>query len=204
MRGTSEPFDGGRQLVGLHQCKTFRSRDDPGWSRRHLTIRTAVHRGARLWPRCRRLRGAARKPQLETFMKHPPPLLIAFLLISIPGAKAFGPSGTSVAISITSNSTLLVSPSGSTQIYVTALDLRANTAGNFSLVYGSTTSAPCDTTTVALTGTYNFAAQSSLSKNGGPQPLYVIPAGNALCAVTSGAPTNAGVSMAGSLSYTQY
>jgi hypothetical protein len=61
MRGTSEPFDGERQLVGLHQCKTFRSRDDPGWSRRHLTIRAAAHRGARLWPRCRRLRGAARK-----------------------------------------------------------------------------------------------------------------------------------------------
>ena len=60
MRGTSEPFDGGRQLVGLHQCKTFRSRDDPGWSRRHLTIRTAAHSGARLWPRCRRLRGAAK------------------------------------------------------------------------------------------------------------------------------------------------
>jgi len=160
--------------------------------------------GSAALARCRRLRGAARKPQLETFMKHAPPLLIAFLLISIPGAKAFGPSGTSVAISITSNSTLLVSPSGSTQIYVTALDLRANTAGNFSLVYGSTTNVPCDTATIALTGTYNFAAQSSLSKNGGPQPLYVIPAGNALCAVTSGAPTNAGVSMAGSLSYTQY
>jgi hypothetical protein len=144
------------------------------------------------------------KSQLEILMKPKILLLIASLLIPIHSAEAFGPSGTSVAISITSNSTLLVSPSGSTQIYVTALDLRANTAGNFSLVYGSTTSAPCDTATIPLTGTYNFAAQSSLSKNGGPQPLYVIPAGNALCAVTSGTPTSAVVSMAGSLSYTQY
>src|SRR5271170_3135370 len=129
-------------------------------------------------------------------------ILIASMLISIPGARAFGPSGTSVAISITTTPTLLVSPSGSTQIYVTAWDLRANTAGNFSLVYGSTTSIPCDTGTVAITGTYNFAAQSGISKNGGPQPLHVIPPGNALCAVTSGVLAGASVSMAGSLSYT--
>ena len=120
------------------------------------------------------------------------------------GAKAFGPSGTSVAISITTTPTLLVPPSGSTQIYVTAWDVRANTAGNFSLVYGTTTSTPCDTGTIAITGTYNFAAQSALSRDGGAQPLFVIPPGNALCAVTSGAPPGASVSMAGSLSYTQY
>jgi hypothetical protein len=137
-------------------------------------------------------------------MKQVLPIFIASLLVSIPEAKAFGPSGTSVAISITTSATQLVPPSGSTQIYVTAWDVRANTAGNFSLVYGTTTSTPCDTGTVAITGTYNFGAQSSLSRDGGVQPLYVIPPGNALCAVTSGAPTSASVSMAGSLSYTQY
>jgi hypothetical protein len=131
-------------------------------------------------------------------------ILIASMFISIPGARAFGPSGKSVPISITTTPTLLVSPSGSTQIYVTAWDLRANTAGNFSLVYGSTTSTPCDTGTIAITGTYNFEAQSDLSRNGGAQPLYVIPPGNALCAMTSGAPAGATVSMAGSLSYTQF
>ncbi|MGC2783859.1 MAG: hypothetical protein WA397_08515 [Roseiarcus sp.] len=132
------------------------------------------------------------------------PIFIASLIVSTLGVRAFGPSGTSVAISITTNSTQLVAPSASTQIYVTAWDVRANTAGNFSLVYGTTTSTPCDTGTVALTGTYNFASQSSLSRDGGVQPLYVIPSGNALCAVTSGAPASASVSMAGSLSYTQY
>jgi hypothetical protein len=137
-------------------------------------------------------------------MKQVLPIIIAPMLISIPGARAFGPSGKSVAISIAATATLLVPPSGSTQIYVTAWDIRANTAGNFSLVYGITTATPCDTGTVAITGTYNFAAQSGLSRDGGVQPLYVIPSGNALCAVTSGAPVGATASMAGSLSYTQF
>jgi hypothetical protein len=85
-----------------------------------------------------------------------------------------------------------------------AWDIRANTAGNFSLVYGITAATPGDTGTVAITGTYNFAAQSGLSRDGGVQPLYVIPSGNALCAVTSGAPVGASISLAGSLSFTQY
>jgi hypothetical protein len=137
---------------------------------------------------------------LEKFMKRILVILISSCLLSIPAAKAFGPTGTSVAISITANSTQLVPPSGLSQIYVTAWDVLANTAGNFSLVYGTTTKSPCDTGTIAITGSYNLAAQSGLSRNGGAQPLYVIPPGHALCAVTSGAT----VSFAGSLSYTQY
>jgi hypothetical protein len=137
-------------------------------------------------------------------MKQVLPILIASMLISIQGARAFGPTGSSVAISITNSATQLVLPLGSTKIYVTAWDIRANTAGNFSLVYGITAATPCDTGTVVITGTYNFAAQSGLSRDGGVQPLYVIPSGNALCAWTSGAPVGASLSMAGSLSYTQY
>jgi hypothetical protein len=133
-------------------------------------------------------------------MKQVFPIFIALSLVSIHGAKAFGPPGTSVPISITTTPTLLVSPSGSTQIYVTGWDVFANAAGNFSLVYGTTTKNPCDTGTTAITGAYSFAAQSGLSRDGGAQPLYVIPPGNSLCAVTSGA----SVSFAGSLSYTQY
>jgi hypothetical protein len=133
-------------------------------------------------------------------MKQTLPIFIAALLLSVSGAEAFGPSGTSVAINITTTPTQLVSPSGSTQIYVTAWDVLANTGGNFSLVYGTTVRTPCDTGTVALTGTYNLMAQGGLSRDGGIQPLYVIPAGNTLCAVTSGG----SVSFAGSLSYTQY
>jgi hypothetical protein len=132
-------------------------------------------------------------------MKQILPIFVASLLILIPGARAFGPSGTSVPINITTSSSQLVLPSGSTQIYVTAWDVLANTAGSFSLVYGTTTRGPCDTGTTPITGTYNFAAQSGLSRDGGAQPLYVIPPGNSLCAVTSGAAT-----FAGSLSYTQF
>lgn len=133
-------------------------------------------------------------------MKQLFPLFIASLLISMTVAKAFGPTGKSVAINITTASTQLVPPSGSTQIYVTAWDVFANAAGTISLVYGTTTKNPCDTGTTAITGAYAFPVQSGLSRDGGAQPLYVIPPGNALCAVTSGVP----ISFAGSLSYTQY
>jgi hypothetical protein len=122
----------------------------------------------------------------------------------MPAAKALGPSGQSVAINITkATTTQLVGPSGSTQIYVTAWDVFANAASTITLVYGTKATNPCDTGTTALTGVYNFAAQSGMSPTGGDpvaDPLYVIPQGNALCAVTSGAT----VWLVGSLSYTQF
>ena len=134
-------------------------------------------------------------------------LLIALSLISVPAAGGqLGPpgQGQSVAINITNaTTTQLVAPSGSTQIYVTAWDMFANAASNVSLVYGTKTNNPCDTGTTTLTGVYNFTAQSGMSRVGGNpiySPLYLIPQGKALCAVTSGA----SVSLAGSLSYTQY
>ncbi len=159
----------------------------------------AAQRGARRWPTRHRLRGAARHLRSEMVMKPVLPFFIASLLVSVSGAEAFGPPGTSVAINITTT-TQLVSPSGSTQIFVTAWDVLANLTGSLSLVYGTTIRTPCDTGTVALTGNYHLVAQSGLSRDGGIQPLYVVPAGNALCAVTSAG----AVSFAGSLSYTQY
>ena len=132
------------------------------------------------------------------------PFLSAFLLISIPAASAqVGPAGQSAAINISkATTTQLIGPAGSTQIYVTAWDVLANSASGFTLEYGTKTTNPCDTGTTALTGTYYlaFATQSGISRSGGPQPLYVIPQGSALCAVTSGA----SVSLAGSVSYTQF
>jgi len=131
-------------------------------------------------------------------------ILIVLPLISMPSARAQGPTEQSVAINITkATTTQLVGPSGSTQIYVTAWDVFANAASTVSLVYGTKTTNPCDTGATALTGAYNFSAQSGMSRTGGDpvaDPLYAIPQGNALCAVTSGA----NVSLAGSLSYTQF
>jgi hypothetical protein len=129
-------------------------------------------------------------------------LIILAWLISIPAARAqLVPWGQNVPIAISSaTTTQLVAGSGAAKIYVTAWVVFANSASNFALEYGMTTNRPCDTAATALTGVYDFAAQSGVSANGGVQALYVVPAGYALCAVTSGA----GASIAGSLSYTQY
>ena len=124
------------------------------------------------------------------------------LLLSVSAASAqLGPAGRSAVINISNaTTTQLVGPTGSTQIYVTAWDVLANSASGLTLEYGTKTANPCDTGTTALTGPYSFAAQSGISRSGGSQPLYVIPRGSALCAVTSGA----SVSLAGSVSYTQF
>jgi hypothetical protein len=123
-------------------------------------------------------------------------------LISINSASAQSTqTERSAAINIVSpatTTTQLVASLGSTLIYVRAWNVLANSAGVFTLEYGTTTNKPCDTGTMALTGAYNFAAQSGMSSSGGLLPLFIIPQGNALC-VASGA----NASFAGSLSYTQ-
>jgi hypothetical protein len=128
--------------------------------------------------------------------------LLPFLLFPLSAASAqIGPPGQSVPIQIsTATTTQLVAAVGSTQIYVTAWDVLANSAGGLMLVYGTQTTKPCDTRATPLTGLYNFSAQSGISRGGSVQALYVIPPGNSLCVVTSGA----SVSLAGSLSYTQF
>jgi hypothetical protein len=128
-------------------------------------------------------------------------MLVALSLISIhPASAQLVPTERSVAINIRAAATMqLVASSGSTQIYVTSWDVLANSAGGFTLEYGTKTTNPCDTGTTALTGAYSFAAQSGISRSGGAQPLYIIPQGNALCVASSGATA----SFAGSLSYTQ-
>jgi hypothetical protein len=130
-------------------------------------------------------------------------MLVALSLISIhPASAQLVPTERSVAINIRAAATTtmqLVASSGSTQIYVTSWDVLANSAGEFTLEYGTKTTNPCDTGTTALTGAYSFAAQSGISRSGGAQPLYIIPQGNALCVASSGATA----SFAGSLSYTQ-
>jgi hypothetical protein len=130
-------------------------------------------------------------------------MLVALPLISIhPASAQLVPTERSVAINIVAaatTTTQLVASSGSTQIYVTSWDVLANSAGGFTLEYGTQTTNPCDTSTTALTGAYSFAAQSGISRSGGALALFIIPKGNALCVASSGA----SASFAGSLSYTQ-
>ena len=104
----------------------------------------------------------------------------------------------SVAINVsTATTTSLVGLSGTTKIYVTSFDVVAGGTGNITFEYG--TGANCGTGTTPLTGAYNLTAQSGLSKGSGLGPVLVIPAGNALCVLTSAA-----VQMSGSVSYTQF
>ncbi len=104
----------------------------------------------------------------------------------------------SVPISIsTATTTQLVAASGSARIYVTAWDVVAGGVGTIKLEYGSGTN--CATGATALTGAYTLTAYSGVAKGIGLAPVFILPAGEALCAVTSAvAPMN------GSVTYTQF
>ena len=95
--------------------------------------------------------------------------------------------------------TQLIAGSSGQKIYVTRWDVIAGGTGNITLEYGTQTTNPCDTGTTTLTGAYPLVAQAGISNGGGLGSIYTIPAGNALCAVTSAA-----VQMSGSVSYTRF
>jgi hypothetical protein len=97
----------------------------------------------------------------------------------------------------TATTTQLVALSGSTKVYVTSFDVIAGGTGNITFEYG--TGSACGTGTTVLTGAYNLTAQAGISKGSGIGPVLVVPAGNALCVLTSAA-----VQMSGSVSYQQY
>lgn len=103
----------------------------------------------------------------------------------------------SVPINVsTATTTQLVALSAGKAIYVTALDVIAGGTGNITFEYG--TGSNCGTGTTALTGPYNLTAQTGLTK-GAIGPVLIVPAGNALCVLTSAA-----VQMSGSVSYAQF
>ena len=107
-------------------------------------------------------------------------------------------AGASVPINIsTATTTQLVAAVAGKAIYVTAWDVIAAGTGNITLEYG--TGSNCSAGATQLTGAYGLAAQFGIAKGNGLGPVLVVPAGNALCAVTSAA-----VQMAGSVSYTQF
>lgn len=104
----------------------------------------------------------------------------------------------SVKIDVSTATTAqLVALSGSTKIYVTSWDVVSGGNGNVKLVYGTGTN--CATGKTDLTGNYPLTAQAGLAKGSGLGPVLIVPAGNALCVMTSAA-----VQMSGSLSYTQF
>jgi hypothetical protein len=107
-------------------------------------------------------------------------------------------AGASVPINIsTATTTQLVAAVASRAIYVTAWDAIAAGTTNFTFEYG--TGSNCASGTTALTGAYSLVAQFGAAKGSGLGPVLVVPAGNALCAVSSAA-----VQVSGSLAYTQF
>lgn len=107
-------------------------------------------------------------------------------------------ANSSVPINIsTATTTQLVALSGTTKIYVTHWDVIAAGTGNITLEYGTGTT--CGTGTTALTGAYNLTAQAGISVGTGVAPVLIVPAGNALCALTSAA-----VQMSGAVTYQQF
>jgi hypothetical protein len=104
----------------------------------------------------------------------------------------------SVPINISAaTTTQLIAASGSTKIYVTAWDVIAAGAGSITIEYGTGTN--CGIGTTPLTGAYPLTAQTGEAHGAGVGPILVVPAGNALCALTSQA-----VQMSGSVAYTQF
>jgi hypothetical protein len=116
------------------------------------------------------------------------------------GIDPSGGKGTpsSVPINVsTATTTQLVAISGTTSIYVTSYDVIAGGAGNITFEYG--TGSACGTGTTPLTGAYPLVAQAGIAKGDGTGTVLKVPAGNALCVLTS-----ASVQYSGSVSYQQF
>ena len=121
------------------------------------------------------------------------------------GGGGGGGSGTTVQatnstpISIsTATTTRIIANAAGQYTYITGWDVIASGAGNFQLVYGTTSSTPCDTGQTPLTGNYNLAAQAGEARGGGTGLVLVAPTGTDVCAVTSAA-----ITYSGSIAYTQ-
>jgi hypothetical protein len=81
-------------------------------------------------------------------------------------------------------------------IYVTSWDAMAGGTTNLTWEFG--TGSNCGTGTTALTGAYPLTAQNGVQKGGGVGAVFVVPPGDALCAVNSAA-----AQVSGSVTYAQ-
>lgn len=103
-----------------------------------------------------------------------------------------------INVSVASTTQLIAATTGQV-IYVTHFDFTngTGTADNVTFEYGTGTS--CGTGTTVLSGPYGTGADmAGTSAGAGIGPIMIVPAGNALCILTSAA-----VQVSGVLSYTQ-
>jgi len=125
-------------------------------------------------------------------------LLLALLIGPASAQPVIPLTQASVPITIsTATTTQLVALKSGQSIYVTSVSVIAVGTGNIQFVYG--TGSNCATGQGNITGNYNLTAQVGFTLGNGSGVVWVVPAGNALCAVTSQS-----VGMPGSLSYAQF
>lgn len=113
------------------------------------------------------------------------------------GSTVQATNSTPISISTATTTSLITNAAGQ-YTYITGWDVIAAGAGNFQLVYGTTSSTPCDTGQTALTGNYNLTAQAGEARGAGTGLVLVAPTGKDVCAVTSAA-----ITYSGSIAYTQ-
>jgi hypothetical protein len=77
----------------------------------------------------------------------------------------------------------IVALSGSTKIYVTSYSIVAAVAENVQFQYG--TGSNCGTGTTAITSNMALSANGGIARGSGLGPVFVVPAGNALCVLAS-------------------
>jgi len=111
-------------------------------------------------------------------------------------AQAIVPVGT-VDINFTSTTPqfLVAAPTAGRTSVIHYHIISAGTT-NFSLVYGTQSSTPCDTNQVTIDGPMSLTSQSGLSAGDGSGAVITIPYGQQLCAVSSVA-----VQIGGSMTY---
>lgn len=111
------------------------------------------------------------------------------------GAFGYGDASVSVPINIsTATTTKLFVGNGARAADITQINFQAAGADNVSLEYGTGTN--CGTNTTPLTGTYTLTTGGFISLGDGFGSLFIVPAGNDVCLVTSGA-----VVLGGSISW---
>lgn len=102
---------------------------------------------------------------------------------------SLSPNSTPVATSsaflndANATATQIVALSSTTKIYVSAYSIVASVAENVKFQYGTGTN--CGTGTTDLTALMAFAANGGIAAGSGMAPLFVVPAGNALCVTAS-------------------
>lgn len=100
-----------------------------------------------------------------------------------------------IAIS-SATTTQVISALSGAKTYITGFDFISAGTGTVQFEYGTGTN--CSTVAGTLTGAYPMAANFGISK-GGIGPELIVPAGNAVCVVTT-----TGATAQGSIAYAQY